>query len=120
MNTRIKEVRKALNLTQAKLAEALRKTNNYIYLMEKGANPVTDNVIYDVCRIYNVNEAWLRTGKGEMFNPRTREQEIADITKSILKGEENGFIERVNKALLSLSAEQLDMVEELLNKIVTK
>ena len=26
-----------------------------------------DSVIASICRLYNVNETWLRTGEGEMF-----------------------------------------------------
>lgn len=28
---------------------------------------ITDRILYDICREFNVNEFWLRTGEGEMF-----------------------------------------------------
>ncbi len=36
-------------------------------MIESGAKNVTDRVVADICREFNVNENWLREGTGEMF-----------------------------------------------------
>ena len=38
-----------------------------ISVIEKGSTRVTDRIINDLCREFNVNEHWLREGSGEMF-----------------------------------------------------
>jgi len=69
LNDRIKQVRKALNLTQTDFANRLNLTRNFIFLVEKGERQPSDRTISDICREFNVNEDWLRTGEGEPFIP---------------------------------------------------
>ena len=68
MNERIKEVRKALGLTLEKFGKALGVTKQTMSRIENGVNNVTEQMFLSVCRVYNVNEDWLRNGTGEMFN----------------------------------------------------
>lgn len=69
MHTRIKELRKILKLTQPEFAQKLNLSGNFIFLIEKGERKPSDRTIADICRIFNVNENWLRTGEGEKFIP---------------------------------------------------
>lgn len=68
MNERIKEVRKSLGLTLEKFGKALGVTKQTMSRIENGVNNVTGQMFLSVCRVYNVNEDWLRNGTGEMFN----------------------------------------------------
>ncbi len=36
--------------------------------MNYGHAPITDRTIIAICSKFNVNENWLKTGQGEMFN----------------------------------------------------
>ncbi|MGN0141531.1 MAG: helix-turn-helix transcriptional regulator [Roseburia sp.] len=69
MNTRIKKLRKELDLTQTEFAKAIGLVQNTITSYEKGRLTPSDQTILSICREFNVNEIWLRTGEGEMFNP---------------------------------------------------
>ena len=69
MKERIKKIRKELDLTQQKFADKLGVKRNTVGQWECGINAITDQVITSICREFNVNESWLRTGTGEMFNP---------------------------------------------------
>lgn len=66
MNERIKKVRKALDLTQQEFGERIGMKRNSIALIENGRN-TSDQTVFAICREFNVNEEWLRTGAGEMF-----------------------------------------------------
>ena len=66
MNTRIKKLRKALELTQQSFADRLGLKQNSIALIESGRK-TSDQTIRNICREFHVNEEWLRTGAGEMF-----------------------------------------------------
>lgn len=68
MNKRIREIRECKNLSQTKFAEMLGMTRSMISNMELGLVDVPDYRIKSICKTYNVNEHWLRTGEGEMFN----------------------------------------------------
>lgn len=67
MNKRIKQLRKALDLTQQKFAERIGVKQNTVAQYEMGRNIPIDSVISLICKEFNVNEDWLRNGTGEMF-----------------------------------------------------
>ncbi|MCI8806311.1 MAG: helix-turn-helix domain-containing protein [Clostridiales bacterium] len=67
MNERIKILRKSLGLTQQNFAYRIGMKQNSIALIESGRN-TSDQTILSICREFNVNEEWLRNGKGKMFN----------------------------------------------------
>ena len=65
---RIKELRKALSLTQTAFGERIGLKQNSVALIEAG-RATSDQTIFAICREFRVNEDWLRTGAGEMFVP---------------------------------------------------
>lgn len=65
---RIKELRKALSLTQTAFGERIGLKQNSVALIEAG-RATSDQTIFAICREFRVNEEWLRTGAGEMFVP---------------------------------------------------
>lgn len=67
MNERIKQLRLALGLNQSDFGERIKVKQTTIAGYESGARVPRDSVIASICRLYNVNETWLRTGEGEMF-----------------------------------------------------
>ena len=69
MNDRIKRLRKELDLTQQEFADRISIKRGAVANYEIGRNIPSDSVINLICREFNVNEAWLRTRTGEMFNP---------------------------------------------------
>lgn len=67
MNTRIKLLRKRLKKTQPEFGKLCGKSRDAIATYESGRVIPDDTFIKMVCMTFNVNENWLRTGKGEMF-----------------------------------------------------
>lgn len=88
MKDRIKQLRSALGLTQEKFAERLGVKRNTIATYEIGRNEPIDAVVSLMCKEFNVNEKWLRTGEGEMFLPVLEEDEVAAYVSELL--EDNG------------------------------
>ena len=76
MNYRVKELRTALSLTSEAFGARLGVTKAAISKIENGSRSVTDQLLLSICREFNVNEAWLRTGQGAMF--RQDSQSILD------------------------------------------
>lgn len=86
MNERIKELRKALNLTLEKFGEPIGLKKSALSLIESGRNSVTEQTVKAICREFNVDYLWLTTGEGEMFTdlPETLFDELAlqyDLTE---------------------------------------
>lgn len=67
MKERLKKIRKELDMTQQQFAERIGVKRNSYANYETGRNTPIDAVIKSICREFNVNEEWLRTGNGEMF-----------------------------------------------------
>lgn len=70
MNERIKKLRKALDLTQQEFADKIGMKRNTVANYETDRNKPSNSVISLICKAFDVNEDWLRTGEGEMFGPR--------------------------------------------------
>lgn len=80
MNFRIRELRKALGLSQKVFAERIGLKQNAISYMEKNGSTITEQNIKAICSQFFVNEEWLRTGFGKMFLEIDRKQkEFFDI-----------------------------------------
>ena len=88
MNERIKLLRKHLRLTQSEFGESIGLKGNTITNYENNLRVPSDAVILSICREYNVNETWLRTGEGEMFVKLSRNDEIAAYVARIMKDED--------------------------------
>lgn len=71
MNIRIKKVRRFFDLTQQAFAERIGLKQNSIALIESGKRNVSDQTLLAICREFGVSEIWLRTGEGEMMDPRS-------------------------------------------------
>ncbi|KAI3350754.1 helix-turn-helix domain-containing protein [Clostridium botulinum] len=67
MNERLKNLRESLNISQETLGEKINVTRSHISSIEKGKRSLTDRIIADICREFNVNEDWLRNGTQPMF-----------------------------------------------------
>lgn len=67
MNERIRKLRKTLELTQKEFANRIGIKQNTVATYEIGRSEPIDAVIALICREFNVNEEWLRTGIGTMF-----------------------------------------------------
>lgn len=88
MNERIKELRKILNLTQNEFAAKLLLSQNFIAQVESGKKNISERTVADICREFNINVEWLRTGEGDMFN--IPEDEDTVIASELLE-EDNPF-----------------------------
>ena len=67
METRIKKIRKELDLTQQEFAERIGVKRNTVATYEMGRSTPSYSALSLICREFNVNEEWLRSGTGEMF-----------------------------------------------------
>lgn len=68
IGNRIRKIRKALDLTQTEFAERIGSVQNTVTGYESGRRNPSAPVISLICREFNVDEKWLRTGDGEMFS----------------------------------------------------
>lgn len=118
---RLKDLRKSLSIKQGDFADKISTTQGHISDIENGRKSLSDRTIKLIClENWNgktVNEEWLRTGKGEMFSPLDRQDQIAKLTTDLFKGEKNSFKERLILALAGLDENEWELLEKIAEKI---
>ena len=112
MHDRIKALRKELGLTQYEFAEKLGIKGNTISQYEIGRNAIPESVVRLVCTTFHVDEAWLRTGAGEMFRPMSRNEELASFFGEVLADKPESFRVRLCAALAELNADEWEVAEK--------
>lgn len=116
MNERLKELRKALALSQENFGAALGVTKTAICALESGRRNITRQMVVAICREFNVSEEWLLTGSGEMFNELTRAELAARIVGGALDTD-NEFILNTFIALGQLTPAEWKVIEKLVDNI---
>lgn len=106
MNERIKKLRKALDLTQQQFADKIKVKRNTVATYEMGRSEPSDSAISLICREFNVNENWLRTGEGEMFEQLTDQQKVMKYTAMLLKDKDSVMATAIKNFIITY--EQLD------------
>ena len=120
MKDRIKRVRKENGLTQVEFGEKIGVKGNTVTNYETGLRNPTDAVILSICREFNVNEDWLRTGNGEMFSETRKDDLIAKLLGDVLKSDEADFKRRLITALSKLDDDGWGKLENLVDMISEK
>ena len=117
MKNRIKELRKKhLKLTQKAFADQLGLSENFVWQIEKGERLPSDRTISDICRIFDIQEDWLRYGLEPMRAAKSREEEIAELVGSALSGS-NDFKQAVIRMICSRTDEELKTLEAALTAV---
>lgn len=117
MKERIKELRKALHMTQAEFGAVIGLGNTAIAGYEIGRRDPSDAVILSICREFGVSEAWLRYGDGAMFPPQTRNERLALLINDVMADQPDSFRQRLFLALADLNTEQWRAAEAFARKL---
>lgn len=112
---RIRQVRKAYGLTQQAFADQLGLKQNTIATYEIEKTTPSERTILDICRVFHVNEDWLRTGQGDMLltppSGHTPDEELMGFLGDVAG--RNDFRSRLISALSRLSDEDWAVLERL-------
>ena len=116
MNERIKQLRKELGLTQVQFGKRIGVQGNTITNYETNIRKPSATIILSICREFDVNETWLRTGEGEMFVKKSRDLEIAAFMADILKGKPD-FRRRFIAVLARMSVDEWELLEQKIQEL---
>lgn len=110
MNNRIKRIRKNSNLSQDAFGKRLGITGASVSRLESGDRDPSDQTITSICREFDVNELWLRTGEGDPFKRLSRYEELSSFFGSLMKSEPD-VRHRLIAAISRCDIEELRMLE---------
>lgn len=114
-NERVKAVRTSnkIDLTLEKFGERIGLKKSSLSQIENGINSLTEQNIKIICKEFNVNEEWLRTGTGEMFVEIDRENQLMEWAASFLKEENDSFKRRFVTMLMNLNTDQWEVLAKM-------
>lgn len=119
MNTTLSEriafIQKNSKLNQTDFAGRIGISQQYLSQICNGKKTPSDRTVSDICREFGCNEAWLRTGEGEPFKERSREEEIMRFVVRTNKGSDE-----FRKALVAMLAKLDDEDWDALGRIADK
>lgn len=104
MNSRIKELRKALKLTQKEFGAKIGLSGPAVTIWERGGKVSREKIAF-ICQTFHVNQTWLETGEGEMFDSSTPRNHHDDEISSIAPYEyalQMGFSPRLSELFSKL------------------
>ena len=116
INERLKKIRETLKLSQNDFAKRLNLQRNSISLFENGKRNLSDRTILNICKEFNINEEWLREGKGEMFSPDEK-----NIVKNLVEMYNlDNTVRAIIEVLITLEPSQVQVITEYIKKVSEK
>lgn len=116
MKDRIREVREHFGLSMEKFGSRIGIGKASISLLESGKNNPSVQTVSLICREFGVNEHWLRTGEGEMFE-QTRETVLDKLCAEYDLGAEHRAIV---EGFLDLSPQDRDVVLKYFHNVFSR
>lgn len=117
-NRIIKVCEQVSNGNMSAFARAIGVTPAYISKLKNEPDRTpSDRTISDICRVFHVNETWLRTGTGESNPSLTREDEIADLVRQATN-DSNGFKLAFIKMICSRSDKEIEILEKAMRDVL--
>lgn len=119
---RIEILRKDLSMSRRVFGERLGVSESVIVNIEydRLKRPDQKETLYKlICKEFNVNEEWLRSGEGEMFVPLTKNQLITEFAADLVM-EDNTFKKRLFEALAKLNESEWEVLEKLADSLIKK
>lgn len=113
---RIAMVVKSSNLNQTQFASRISISQQFLSQICNGRKIPSDRTISDICREFNVNEVWLRTGEGEPFQEESRQEQIMKFAVQTIKGSDE-FRKQFVSMLAKMDADDWENLAKLFQKL---
>ena len=102
---RIKELRKALKLSQTEFGANIGVGLGVVRNLESSITLPSSAQLDLIARVFNVNLVWLETGEGEMFVEMSRAEKIGRFVADVLEDEPDSFRRKLIDILIELDAD---------------
>lgn len=116
LHERINIIVEDSKLSKTKFAEKINISQPYLSQLCTGVKNPSDRTITDICREFNVNEVWLRTGDGEPYQEESRQEQIMKFAIQTIKGSDE-FRKQFVAMLAKLDVEDWVALAKIYNKM---
>lgn len=118
MADRISKVVRDKEKTKTAFSDRINVSQAFVSQMCSGLKVPSDRTIADICREYDVNEEWLRTGQGDPYVQLSRDEELAQFFGNVMKGEDPDFRRRLLSVMSRLTTDEWALLERMAWKLV--
>ena len=118
MNKRLKILRTELDLSQAEFSNKLSIAQSTYAVLESGKTALRDRHIKLICSTFNVNEEWLREGKGDMFVTNINQQLGVELAKIFNRGD--NLTKKLILGLSELDESEIEVVKILVDGLIER
>lgn len=116
--TRIMQVVDKVASSKSDFARAINVTPAYISKLGKQPESIpSDRTISDICREFDVNEEWIRTGKGEMFRQKSRNEQILEFAVSVAEAPNADIKKKLLLVMSRLTKEQWELLADIAKEL---
>lgn len=82
INSRINAVVEFSGLSKTAFGKEINLTQSMVSKLCSGSATPSERTVADICRVFDINEAWLLHGDGEMINYESRKVAVSNIISS--------------------------------------
>lgn len=115
---RVRKIRLQKGISQEQFGELIGIKKAAVSKIENGDSSLSRSNLISICKQFNINEEWLLYGKGEMFIPTSRENEIRAFFENAMSSDTDlAKIQRkfIN-TLISLDKEEWIVLDRFMKK----
>lgn len=109
---RIKELRKALKLSQTEFGVNIGVGLGVVRNLESSITLPSPAQLDLIARVYNANLVWLETGEGKMLVESSRAEKIGRFVADVLEDEPDSFRRKLIDILIELDADGWQKLKE--------
>ena len=120
MNERTLEIIKTLGIKKTEFAKRLNLSQPYVSELCSGKKLPSDRTIADICREFNIDENWLRTGEGEMRIQLTENAQFDLVCQELKFSGKHEVIKQILMVYWDLPDDKKDIVDKLVEDIAEK
>lgn len=113
---RLRQLLADQGIKQTQLARDLSITPSSVSTMCSGKSNPASQTINAICRIYHVNENWLRCGEGSMYNSTTQSEDMAILTADAMNLDAAKEREALIAKIQSMNDGEIVLLAQLLKK----
>lgn len=120
INKRIADAIAAKGMKKSEVARRIKVSPAFISQLCSGAALPSERTIIDIARVCGVNEIWLRSGEGEMFQAMTENEELAAYLGDVMHDEPESFRKRLTLEMKNWTPEIWQMLEEICKRLAAE
>ncbi len=115
---RVKYLRKDfLHLTQDEFSKKLNISRANVANIESGRVSITERTIQDICRIFSINEDWLRFGHGDIERPPMgKGNELVELIADLVQTDDD-FSKQFIIEYLKLSDDEKEVIKKTMRNV---